>query len=41
MSCRVSRAIQQWIAGADALAFLSVDMHAAGQGVFALLTVAH
>ena len=36
---RVARAIHQRIAGLDALAFLHVDVDAAGQRVFALLAV--
>jgi hypothetical protein len=36
---RVARAIHQRIAGGNALAFLYVDMHAAGQGILALFAV--
>src|SRR5262249_42117426 len=33
----IARTIHQWFAGADAFAFLNVDVHATGQRVFARL----
>ena len=39
MSCGLQRTVDERIAGAEALAFLHVDVDAAGHGVFLLLAV--